>query len=202
VITLISPLNGSSIEIGEIIDLQVVDANLDFVNFTVNSLDKGNLNSPFDIDTSDFPDGNCSIVVYAYDLAGNLEARSYFFIFNDTTAPEIILESPADISYISEGTVIDFIIFDLYFKNASYSIDSGGFADFVAPFIIDTTGWSEGEHTLMIYAYDTRDNLNSTTFTIIVDSEKPQITLQSPQNNTVIMAQTAINLLITDANLD
>jgi hypothetical protein len=201
-IVLNSPSNGSSVEIGEIIDLSVTETNLDFVNYTVNGQDRGNLNSPFDIDTSDFPDGNCSIVVYAFDQAGNSDIRSFFFIFNDTTAPEITLESPSDISFIPEGTIIKFNITDEYFKNASYSKDHADSVDFMAPFNIDTTGWSEGVHTLKIYAYDTRDNLNVSTFTITIDSQKPSISLQTPQNNTVISAGTQIVLAISDNNID
>lgn len=202
-ITLISPPDGSSLEIGAFINLSVVDLNLFFVNYTVNSQAKGNISFPFSINTDDFPDGNCIVMVYAEDLAGNFETKSYSFIFNDTTAPEIILKSPEDITYIPSDILIEFEIIDLFFQNASYSIDGDSFEEFSAsPYIIDTSNWTEGDHTLIVRAYDTRNNLNETVYSIKKDTINPIIYLVSPDDNSVIVAGTDIQFVITDDNLD
>jgi parallel beta-helix repeat protein len=201
-ISLISPPDGSSLEIGALINLSIMETNLKFVNYTVNSQDKGNITSPFSIDTNDFPDGSCNIVVYAEDLAGNFDSKEYTFIFNDTTEPEINLLSPVDISFIVDGTAIEFEIFDLFFRNASYSRDSDDPIEFSSPYIIDTTGWSEGLHTLIIRAYDTRNNLNQKEYAVTIDSTIPLIGLDTPQNNSVILTGTELRFVPFDDNLD
>jgi hypothetical protein len=202
VISLISPPNGSSLELGMWINLSIIEDNLDFVNYSVNSMDKGNISFPFSISSLDFPDGSCNVRIYAEDKAGNFETKTYLFIINDTTEPEINLISPQDISFIFGGTQIEFEIYDLSFKNASYSLGSEDPIDVTSSFTIDTASWTEGEHTLMIWAYDNRGNMNVSQFLITIDSQLPEINFISPSNNSVILPGIVIQLGIFDENLD
>jgi hypothetical protein len=202
IISLISPFNGTSIEIGVPINISIAELNLDYVNYSVNSINQGNLNSPYSIDTNGFPDGNCVVSIYAVDKTGNYDTKSYSFICNDTTQPEITLISPSNITFIPDDTIIQFEIFDLFFRNASYSIDGALFIEFSSPYTIDTSNLSEGVHTLVVRAYDTRDNQNESIYSITKDITYPFINLVTPQNNSVILAGTEIEFVIVDLNLE
>jgi len=201
-IQLLSPPNGSSSEIGIPINLSVIDDNLDFVNYSVNFGQNRTLSSPFSIDTSPFPDGNVIVTIYAFDLAGNFNTTWYEFFFFDVTKPYITLNSPEDQSCIPSGTVIDLDIFDINLRNVSYSLDSGNYIDFVPPYNITTSGWSEGMHTLTVYADDTRNNANTSTFIFIIDSEEPLILSIDPVNNSAILPGKILDFIIVDENLD
>jgi parallel beta-helix repeat protein len=201
-IQLLSPPNGTSLEIGALINLSVIDNNLDFVNYSVNFGKNRTIPSPFRIDTSSFPDGNVTVTIYAYDLAGNENTTWYEFIFNDTTKPYITLNSPANQSFIPKGTIIDLSVYDLYLRNVSYSLDGGEYKDFTNPYDINTLDWSEGMHTLVVYANDTRNNINTSTFFFTIDSEPPVILTVTPVNNSVIVPGVILNFYVDDDNLN
>ncbi len=202
VIELLSPVNGTSGEIGILINLSISDDNLDFVNYSVNSGPNQTLTSPFNIDTSSFPDGNVILTIYAVDLAGNINITWYEFIFNDTTAPYIILNSPQNQSVIIPGTIIDLEIFDLYLNNTTYSFDYGADIPFADPYNITTSGWSEGMHILIVYADDSRNNTNTSLLVFIIDSTNPSIALNSHQNNSLILPGEVLDFDIIEENLD
>ncbi|UCF07960.1 MAG: Ig-like domain-containing protein, partial [Thermoplasmata archaeon] len=198
----ISPPNGSAIEVGSPINISVIDPNLDIVNYTINGGDNITLPPPFIIDTTDFPDGDVVIVVYISDMAGNINSTEFHFILNDTTKPQIILVSPGNQSHIPKGTVIDLEILDLHFLEASYSLDGGAPIALGGSFDVGTSLWSEGLHTLEVTADDTRHNTNISWFEFTIDSLKPEISLVSPLNNSVVLPGTVLNFAITDVNLE
>jgi parallel beta-helix repeat protein len=201
VIQLISPINGSSCEIGIIIDLLITDSNMDFVNYSVNSGPLLPLLSPFDINTTDFPDGNVTLEIFAFDHAGNFNIKWYEFIFDDNTKPQIFLNSPANNSVVPAGTIIDFNVFDQYLKNVNYTRDGGNNIPLASPFDINTSGWNNGVYSIVIYANDTRDNRNTTLFTFTIDSDPPIILPVSPQNNSAVTPGTFLDFFIDDDTL-
>ncbi len=202
VIQLLSPPNGTSNEIGTPINLSIIEDNLDFVNYSVTSGENQTLLFPFDINTANFPDGDCTVVVYAIDLAGNFNITWYDFIFNDTTEPTITLISPQNLSFIPAGTIIDLYIFDLHLSNVNYSLDYGVDVPFWPPYDINTSNWDEGAHTLVVHANDTKNNMNTSTFIFTIDSMEPSILLISPLNNSVILPGEFLDFNIVDDNLD
>jgi len=201
VIILNFPDDGSSVEVGTLINLSVSDTNLDLVNYTVNSGPNATLASPFEIDTLGFPDGDVALQVYALDMAGNLQTAVFHFIFNDTTKPYIILNSPANRSHVPAGTVIDITVYDLHLSDANYTLDGASPVTFGSPFDISTSTWSEGMHTLTVHAVDTRGNGNASTFVFTIDSIKPQILLVSHHNNSVILPGGILNFTVIDDHL-
>ncbi|UCE38631.1 MAG: right-handed parallel beta-helix repeat-containing protein [Thermoplasmata archaeon] len=202
-IELLSPPNGTFGEPGILINLSISDDNLEFVNYTVNDGPNQTLTSPFSIDTHSFPDGEVKLTIYAHDRAGNLNTTYYEFVFNDTTSPYIILNSPENQSYILKGTIIDFFVYDLYLKNVSYSLDGSSFVPFEDPYDINTSGWDEGTHTVVVLANDSRNNTNRSTFIFTIDTQNPVILLDPPPSNeSVILPGTNLDFYIADDNLD
>jgi hypothetical protein len=203
-IQLLSPPNGTSSEIGILINLSIIDDNLDYVEYSVNGGVNISLSSPFSIDTTSFPDGFVILTIYAFDLAGNYNSTYYVFTFDDNTKPYITLISPENLSYIPQGTIINFDVYDIYLSDVSYSLDGSGFIAFLDPYDINTAGWSEGEHTIVVWANDTRNNTNTSTIIITIDSEIPLIFLSpsSPSNNSVILPGAVLDFHIDEDNLD
>jgi parallel beta-helix repeat protein len=201
VIQLIFPDDNSSVEVGMLINLSVTDSNLDFVNYTVNSGSNTTLAFPFEVNTLGFPDGDVVLTVYATDLAGNLQTAVFHFIFNDTTKPYITLNSPVNRSHVPAGTIIDITVFDLHLSDTRYTLDSAASVTLSSPYNISTSTWSEGTHTLSIYAVDTIGNENTSAFVFTIDSIKPQILLISHHNNSVILPGGILNFSVTDDNL-
>jgi parallel beta-helix repeat protein len=203
-IQLLSPPNGTSSEIGILINLSIIDDNLDYVDYSINNGANISLFSPFKIDTSLFPDGFVILTIYAFDLAGNFNSTFYEFTFDDNTKPLITLISPGNQSYIPQGTIIDFDVYDLYLSDVSYSLDGGSFIPFPDPYDINTAVWSEGEHTVVVWANDTRSNTNTSTIIITIDSELPLIFLSpsSPSNNSVVPPGAVLDFHIDEDNLD
>jgi parallel beta-helix repeat protein len=103
-----TPVAGALITPGTDIDLSIFDENLDIVNFTLDGGVNSTIVTPYDIDTGIWNDGNRTIVVYAKDLAGNLNFTEYNFTI-DGTSPKIKTEPPTmNGSTILPGTILLF----------------------------------------------------------------------------------------------
>jgi methionine-rich copper-binding protein CopC len=181
-IMLDSPVNGSLIQNVTDIMLTVTDDNLALVTYSINGAAPINLTAPFDIDTADWPDGNYTFVVNATDAANNMATATYVFTL-DSTMPRIILNSPENESRITSGIPIDFTITDVYLTTVNYSIDGGAAQNFTTDFIVDTTGWTEGTHTVTVNALDEAGNLATETFEFTVDDTDPTVVSVVPADD-------------------
>lgn len=202
IIQLLSPQNGTSTEIGTPIIFSIIEDNLDFVNYSVNLGVNRTLAFPNNINTSTWLDGHYTIVVFAVDLADNYNITWYEFTLNDTLNPMIVLNSPSNQSLIRAGVVIDFDIIDLNLRHVNYSLDNGTVISLDFPFNVTTVDWSEGLHTLTVYADDIYNHTNSSLFVFTFDSVSPSILLLSPLNNSVILPGVVLDFDIVDAHLD
>lgn len=83
-IALVSPPNSSTKGTGVLIDLNVSDANLDLVKY---SLDRGekwyNLSSPYAISTVGWESRNYTLYIHAVDSAGNERLAIYYFVLQE-----------------------------------------------------------------------------------------------------------------------
>jgi hypothetical protein len=201
-IVLNSPPDFSVIPAGTIINLSIIDVNIDFVNYTINGTMNANLTSPYDIDTSSAPDGDHTIEVFAIDLAGNNNQTTFYFTI-DSTAPEIILNSPTNKSVILPGTNISLALNEDNLDTLNYSVDSGPDQWLTSPpYNITTDSWSEGGHTVKVNAKDLAGNVKYEIFYFIIDTIAPEIELDTQVTNAIVKAGTLIDLTITDPNID
>jgi parallel beta-helix repeat protein len=200
-IHLISPINNSLLTGGTPLDFLVSDLYLNQVLYSINGGPQNILSDPFDISTTGWSDGDYTIEITAQDMAGNINTTWYFFSL-DSTPPQITLVTPLNNSVIKNGVVLDFLVLDSHLDNINYSINGGPINPFLDPFDIATSGWLDGDYVLLIIASDTLGNSVSSWYNFIIDSMKPEINLNSPQNDTFIPIGIELDFLITDSNLD
>ncbi len=198
-VTLNSPTNNSFITPGTTVDLSVADTNLNTVNWTTGGAPTA-LASPFDISTTGWADGVYTVRVNATDLAGNLRFSTFTFTV-DGGPPVIVLNSPANNSYITAGTTIDLAVTDGNLNGVNWTT-GGAPTALVTPFDISTVGWADGVYTVRVNATDSAGNLRFSSFTFTVDSTAPSIALNSPSNGSYIVAGATIDLSVSDTNLN
>jgi hypothetical protein len=114
------------------------------------------------------PDGVYNCTATAEDLAGNTDTSSVLGLTIDTTAPVIVLNSPAADSYVTPGTQINYSVTNGVYDSldtVQAQVDGGSYStltDSTDPlYYIDTTNWTDGEHCVNITANDTAGNAKS-----------------------------------------
>jgi parallel beta-helix repeat protein len=199
-IELISPPDESFIDIGTKINLSISDLNLDEVTYSINNGGYEILTSPYDINTSDWTDGDYAVEVQASDTSDNIKTIVYHF-FVDTKPPTITLASPDNNSMINADSIIEFTIFDTNIDEVIYSKNSGIPTLLYQPYNINPNGWSEGEHIISVLAKDKASNSNEKWFRFTLDKTSPQIILNSPANGSIIQ-DSSVDFDVSDENLN
>ncbi len=200
VIELISPLNNSIIKSGIIINLTISDRYLDIVTYSINGGGDQTLISPYDIETNEWDDGNCLVEINAVDYYSN-ENTTWFEFNIDSLFPSIELNSPTNNSYITSDIEIDLTITDVNLNQVIYSKNGGTATPLSEPYNIDTSGWIDGEYTITVYANDSAGNYNEKWYDFIKDSVNPQIMLNLPDNDTLLLEPSTLDFDISDENL-
>ena len=198
-ITLRSPLNGSVVKVGDVLDFHVVDGNLNWTTIAWDTEISRPFPPPWDfVVSSAFYDGPHRFYVDAGDMGGLQSGTRYEFIV-DSTAPTIALVSPAEGSVIPAGAVVDLDVADPHLGLVAWST-GGPDTPLAAPFDVDTTGWPDGPLSLEVTAFDAPGNFNRTTFGFTIDAAPPVVALLSPPNGSVIPAGTVLDFDVADAS--
>jgi parallel beta-helix repeat protein len=197
IIVIVSPANNSTIKPGVVLDFEVYDSELDFVNYSMDGDPVQPFISPYYLVTDGWQDGIHEVVIQAKDILNNSASKTFYFTI-DSKMPNILLNTPSNNSIVKGGTVLDFSIADLSQMNVIYSIDDGFNTSLSEPFNISTEGWENGVHIIQIYATDFAGNSNTSWFSITTDSTQPQIILNSPINNSVIQKGIFLNFSVLD----
>jgi hypothetical protein len=167
-----------------ILEFIVSDSNLLHVNYSINSGDNISASNKFNISIEEWSDGNYTVQINAIDLAGNSISAWFWFIM-DSTPPSIGFDSSINHSTIGAGTKIQIDISDENIHKVMYSVDQGEYFLLTSPYIIDTTSWSDGTHTIYIKANDSVGNEIVRWFEIIIDSVPPFVVSSQPQNQAI-----------------
>jgi ribosomal protein S27E len=93
-ITLASPVNDTQIGPWHIVDVDIVDTNLDAVEYYINTVGPVPLEAPYHIDQEGWRDGRNAITVVARDLTGSVTAAYYSFDLDDDP-PTVVTSEPA-----------------------------------------------------------------------------------------------------------
>lgn len=119
----------------------------------------------------------------------------------DIFPPQIQLMSPQNNSVIQPGCIIDFIVFDNNLNTVIFSLDDDLEQPFLPSYNLSTETWSEGLHKVLVQAIDTNNNFAVKIYYFTIDSIKPDIVLNSPNNNSLVHNVTILDFSITDSNL-
>lgn len=201
IIQLISPSNNSVIKPGTVIDLSVLDPHLDDVVYSLNGNPDQTLAPPFDIDTADWDDGNYTVKILAIDTYDNTNTTWFKFSI-DSILPKITLNSPQNNSMIKIDTEIDLTISDVNLNQVTYSKNSGVANPLFPPYNINTNDWPDREYIITVYADDLAGNFDEKWFVFTKDSTLPEITLNSPENNSLLLQASTLDFDVSDENLN
>ncbi|UCF07273.1 MAG: Ig-like domain-containing protein, partial [Thermoplasmata archaeon] len=196
-----TPANNSVVVNGTTLDFTISDPNLLEVNYSVNGESPVSFSPPYNISTAGWEDGGYTILINAEDSVGNTNSSWFFFTF-DSTLPIIRLNSPDNNSVIPAGTELNFTVMEPNPAQTNYSMNGEPAIPFSSPFNITTSGWPDGEYNITINTMDLAGNSNSSWYLFTLDSTKPFIILNSPQNNSFIPNGTILNFSIVDTNLN
>jgi hypothetical protein len=175
------PGNGSLISRSTVIDIEIDDSHLQKANYSVDGGVDITIYDPFDFSLGYQSGGEHTVLVTAVDDAGNLNSRWFVFIMAQK-APSISYDPSINHSSIPVGTQIEINVTGENLQMVSYSLDSGYYELLDPPYIIDTTGWADGLHRVIITANNTQGNERIVWFEVRIDARLPQIVNTSPSN--------------------
>jgi parallel beta-helix repeat protein len=181
-INLESPTNNSIIPDGTSLYFSIIDSNLIQVDYSINGGDSVPFSDPYNIWTSGWADGDYAVQINALDLAGNSNS-SWFFFTIDSTPPTIEIDPALNHTIIPIGRVIQFNISDPDTDSVMYSMDGNEYPITGPAYVIDTSDWSDGSHTITVKANDTTGNEAEIWFKITVDAIPPFVYYTFPSNN-------------------
>lgn len=197
VITLYS---GLTIQNTEIINLDISDSNtLDRSYYNWNGGSNNSLDSPFNITSDGLTEGSNELNLFAYDVAGNLQAETYSFSVDD--APVIVLNSPTNNSEIKSSQILNFDVVDLQPINSTfYNWDDGTNITLNVPYDVTIGVISDGLHKLNIFANDSVGKIRHNVYFFTLDDIKPTIQLLNPDMDIELQVGESFHLNISDIN--
>ncbi len=115
--------------------------------------------------------------------------------------PSIALLSPSEGSVVSAGTVVDLSITDTSNVVAEYALDGSSHVSFSSPWDVSTSSWSDGYHSLHVWATDEDMEVSHQVYNFTVDALSPTLTIDRPRNNTQVPIGTILDISASDARL-
>jgi hypothetical protein len=146
------------------------------------------------------------IYVYANDSAGNLNDTTVLNLYKDTSAPNIIVNSPENNTYWNEPPNINIDASDLTLNTIWYKVGSFPIVYLVdnADQTLDEDIWNnlpEGKFILEIFADDEFGHLNdSIKITLYKDTIAPEVKVNSPDQGTYWYNPPLLNVAFNDIN--
>lgn len=182
-ISLVSPPDGSAIESGTYILLDISDRNPMGANYSLDGGKPQCLPRPFRISTRWWAEGRHVMEIRALDKGMNSNLSTFtFWIDNRNTSIRLI--SPSG-RVMRAGEDIVFSIEDITLKNIAYSINGAGDIPWSSPWVIHTDGWLDGLYSITIKAVDAAGHTVIKTFQIEIDNTPPSLNLSRSGNITV-----------------
>ncbi len=202
---ILNSTNGSNTSnSGIYINFTAFDTNLGSCWYTNDSLSFNvTLTGCTNITNVTWSDGLHTVIVWANDTFGNKNFSSLTFTV-DTAGPSIILVTPSNNTNTSNtGVQINYTASDTRLSSCWYSNDSlSTNTTLSACANITSVVWSEGIHTVLVWANDTLGNKNNSAVTFTIDTIVPRISIIYPLNNSN-SSNTLLNInySVTESNL-
>jgi parallel beta-helix repeat protein len=157
------PLNGSTIRPGVIIEFDVRDSNIEFVNYSLNGGILSDLLSTMVIETIEWAPGPNTVEVFAVDKSGNNVTANFTF-YVDNTPPYVTSSSPTqDKKGVSRDSAIRITFNELMDKTSFENAIS------IVPYVNFKINWNSDNLTLIITPIGNLSNVTTYTVTINVN---------------------------------
>jgi hypothetical protein len=149
-------------------------------------------------------DGSCVLLFTATDEAGNVNNTETLSITVDDVAPTVTVTFPSNNAILSQssinitGTAADTntgSAGDVVINDSNFGTNTGDFANwnFTNTSMVDDT------YSVLITATDQAGNSGTDNVTFSVDTSIPQITIQSPTNNTLATGDLDYNITASES---
>jgi subtilisin family serine protease len=118
-----------------------------------------------------FDEGDHVLHAWANDTAGNINYTNVSF-FIDSLAPEIIINTPLNISYNYSQNLLNITAYDVNLDSVWFNFN-GSNVSYEESVYVD---FDEGDHVLHAWANDTAGNINYTNVSFKIDTTPPYYT--------------------------
>jgi phage FluMu protein Com len=173
-IILNTPENNTLIPGGTVLEFNIMDSNLAEVNYSVNGGQGIPITPPYFISTIGWLEENYTILVNAYDFAGNSNSSLYFFTV-DSTLPLLWFDPAINHSTVRLGTIIQLNVSDIHLENVLFSLDGGDYSVLSDPYTLNTIGWTDGTHRVRLRLIDAAKNEVNRWFDVTIDAVFPYV---------------------------
>jgi hypothetical protein len=129
------------------------------------------------------PQGTFLWTCYACDSYGCSFASANRTINIDSIVPALQITYPTATTYNANVTVWNWTVSDVHLSTCFYNVDAGANTTATCAAGYNTTNLGTGSHTIIMWANDTFGNRNSSNVTFSVDTNYPNIILNSPNDN-------------------
>ncbi len=141
--------------------------------------------------TFSLSDGNHSLYVRAFDLAGNV-AESFIYVVVDTVPPEVFIISPSNNDYLRGVVAIEINWTDtnpdrceLYINYTDKPVTTF-YSIGVNTYEWNTSTTADGTYSIRAVAYDLAGNKAESEIIVVVDNTPPLVSINSPKNGTAV----------------
>lgn len=158
-------------------------------------------------DTTEYTETEHVITAKAYDTLG-LKISTSITIFVDNTAPAVSIKEPKPENTYS-GTVSVSVnatdnreLANVHVKvdNTDWLVMTYDPIDLLWKYDLNTTTFSDGQHTLMVLALDEASNPTTASTTLFFDNTPPTLTIQTPQSGTTVGMTLIVDIQANDAS--
>jgi hypothetical protein len=155
------------------------------------------------LDTMQFPDGNYTVKLVAYDLAEN-KAETSIMITLDNTLPDAHITQPATNSYVKGIINVTFTHNDTNLESATLQLDGEFLAEVTSTTyqLWNTTSLNDGIHTLTLTVLDMAGNTKTVEVTVTVDNTLPDVEILEPSDGDYKKGTVDVTFYAYDANVE
>lgn len=196
VINLVGPDDGDIIQSGIPIIFSVSGAGTISCTWSKDGI-TNSISPPYEISTAGWSDGEHDIVINATsDLGGWFELE--FSIVVDDTIPVILLEYPANGSFVGPLDQIWLRVIELNFDFVSWTIWGQTYGTGLSTATVQLTAPSDGPFTVEVEALDLAGNTARDTFVFAMDSSPPSVAINNVDSGDAIRPGYSIDVTATD----
>ena len=150
----------------------------------------------FNSDTSIRKDGNYTCYAIAHDKSGKINVSESVHFQVDNNAPVIRINHPQPESYLEEIEIMDVNATDIFLDTVEYNLDGTGWVPINQS--LNTTRFSDGDHTLMVRAKDKAGHMTQQVLDVTIDNTDPYGAISSPVSGQFLSGSPLFQIVASD----